>query len=56
MIYSHKGDIEKAFAYLEMSFKDHEIEMYHLKTELSLQPFHGDPRWQEMLDKVELPE
>jgi len=42
--------------WLEKAYQDHEVEMYWLKVEPPFEPLRGDPRWQEMLDKVGFPE
>lgn len=55
LIYSHKGDTEKAFEWLENAYRTHEIEMYHLKTDPPFESLHEDPRWNEMLEKVGVP-
>ena len=56
MIYSVMGEIDQAFDWLEKSYEDHEVEMYWLKVEPPFEPIRGDPRYQEMLDRVGFPE
>ena len=56
MIYAHRGENDMAFQWLEKAYQDHEVEMYWLKVEPPFEPLRSDPRWQEMLDKVGIPE
>ncbi|MCZ6521198.1 MAG: hypothetical protein O6848_06870, partial [Bacteroidetes bacterium] len=56
MIYTVLGEIDLAFEWLEKSYQDHEVEMYWLKVEPPFEPIRGDPRYQEMLDKVGFPQ
>jgi TolB-like protein/tetratricopeptide (TPR) repeat protein len=52
MIYSAMGNTDLAFAWLGKACQNHEVEMYWLKVEPPFEPLRGDPRFQEMLDKV----
>jgi hypothetical protein len=52
MIYAQTGETNKAFEWLERSYRDHEVEMYWLKVEPPFEPLRGDPRYKAMLDKV----
>ena len=56
MIYAQMGKIDLAFKWLEKAYQDREVEMYWLKVVPLFEPLHGDPRWQEMLDKVGFPD
>jgi len=56
MVYASRGETEQAFQWLEKSIEDNEIEVYWLKVEPEFESLYGDPRWQEMLDKVGFPE
>jgi len=55
MIYAQMNEIDKAFQWLEIAYKNREIEMYWLKVEPLFKPLHGDSRWADMLDKVGFP-
>ena len=54
--YSGQGDVEAAFEWLEVAFRENDTELLWLKVEPQFKPLHNDPRWQEMLDKVGFPE
>ena len=56
MMYSYLGDYEEAFTYLNKSFDNREMEMYWLRAEPPFKPLHQDPRFQELLNKVNFPE
>ncbi len=56
MVYAQMGEIDTSFKWLDKSYEDREVEMHWLKVEPPFEPLRGDPRWQEMLDKVGFPE
>jgi tetratricopeptide (TPR) repeat protein len=51
-LYTAMGNKEKAIQYLRKSYSDHEVEMYWLMVEPFFKPLHGDPRFEEILDKI----
>lgn len=51
-IYCALGDFDTTFEWLEIAYKDHELEMIWLKVEPQFRPIHGDERFQALLDKV----
>ncbi len=53
VIYSALDEKELAFEWLEQAFEDHDMEMVWLKTEPKLYPLHDDPRFQDLLKRVE---
>jgi len=55
MIYGEMGEIDNSFKWLEKSYQDHEIEMYWLNVESPFEPIRNDPRYQEMLEKLDFP-
>jgi len=52
MVYAQMGEIDLAFEWLEKAYEAHELEMIWLKSEPQFTNLHGDPRYEEMLDKV----
>jgi len=50
------GDKESAFAELEKGFKNHDWFMQRLKTDPFMEPVRDDPRYKEMLKRLNLPE
>ena len=48
------GDKQSAFAELEKGFKNHDWFMQRLKTDPFVEPLRGDPRYQEMLKRLNL--
>jgi len=56
-IYAGLGDKEKAFAELETAFQERDWRMSVLmKTEPMLNPLRGDPRYRDLLKRMNLPE
>lgn len=54
-IYSGRENIDATFEWLEKSLLERDYELLGLKMEPQFIPLHGDPRWQEMLDKIGFP-
>jgi tetratricopeptide (TPR) repeat protein len=55
-IYAFHGDADKAFTWLNRAYDQKDGSMSTLKASVLLQSLHDDPRWLEMLDKMNLPE
>ena len=55
-IYAALGDKDKAFAELEKSFEERDWNLPLLKVDPSMDPLRDDPRFKEMLKRLNLPE
>ena len=55
-IYAALGDIEKAFAELEKAFAERDFSLHRLKVDPLMNPLRDDPRYKEMLKRMNLPE
>jgi len=56
VVYTGLGDKDKAFAWLEKSYKDHSHFLAMIRLESSLEPLHSDSRWNDLLRRVGLPQ
>jgi len=56
MAYSGLGDKEKAFFWLEASFRDRADWMTYLKVDPALDPLRSDPRFADLMHRVGLPQ
>ena len=54
--YAQLGDKDSAFAELEKSYQHRDWFLQRLKTDPFMDPLHGDPRYKEMLKRLNLPE
>ncbi|MBA7600622.1 MAG: hypothetical protein GH143_00660 [Calditrichaeota bacterium] len=54
--YAQLGDKDQAFAWLEKAYKEHDGQMYRLKAEPSWDPLRNDPRFQDLLRRMNFPE
>ena len=54
-IYSFRGETDRAFEWLERAVSEHVRILPHLKSDPSFRPLHSDPRWAELLRKMNLP-
>lgn len=54
-IYSMRGDVETAFAWLDRAYQGRDALMIDILTNPLLENLHDDPRWGELLDKLNLP-
>jgi Tetratricopeptide repeat. len=52
VIYAGFGDKDKAFAWLEKSYRDHGNFVAVLRLEPLLDPLKNDPRWDDLLRRV----
>ncbi|MCA1624030.1 MAG: tetratricopeptide repeat protein, partial [Acidobacteria bacterium] len=55
-IYAALGDNEKAFAELEKAYEQRDFSLYRLKVDPLMDPLRDDPRFKEMLKRLNLPE
>jgi eukaryotic-like serine/threonine-protein kinase len=56
IIYAGLGENEAAFAWLERAFQDRSSEAAELKISFELEPLRGDPRFKDLLRRMNLPE
>ena len=54
LTYSWHGDVDKAFEWLDIAFKQKDTFLTQLIFNPWLAPLHDDPRWEKILDKVGL--
>jgi eukaryotic-like serine/threonine-protein kinase len=54
--YAHLGENDRAFEQLERRFRDRGFEMLTLKTNPDLDPLRSDPRFQDLVRRVGLPQ
>jgi hypothetical protein len=50
------GDKDKAFEYLEKSYQERELWMAYLQVDARLDSLRGDPRFDELVKRVGLPQ
>ena len=56
-IYAGLGDQEKAFDFLEKAYQERSPDIpYFLKADLRLDPLRSDPRFQDLVRRVGLPQ
>ncbi|MEO5896454.1 MAG: hypothetical protein ABIS06_12195 [Vicinamibacterales bacterium] len=55
-IYAALGDKEKAFAELERAFENHDWELFRLKVDPLMDSLRDDPRFNDLLKRMNLPE
>lgn len=54
-VYAFRKEVDKAFAWLERGFAAHDPRMINLLSEIFLRPYHGDPRFGALCQKIGLP-
>lgn len=54
VVYAHRGEVDKAFSWLERSYELHDAGLVITKVEAFFQPLHADPRWPLFLKKIGL--
>jgi hypothetical protein len=55
-IYAQWGDIPKALDWLETAYRTHDTGLVELKVESTLDPLRQEPRFQEILRKLKVPD
>lgn len=55
-LYALLGDREEALALLEKAYAEHDLQLQNLKIDTHLDPLHSDPRFQELVRRVGLPQ
>ena len=53
-VHAYRGDVEKAFEWLERAFAQRDPGVMFTATDRLLQPLHTDPRWQPFLQRMGL--
>ena len=51
--YAWRGELDRAFEWLDRAYEAHDIG--YLKVDMALKPLHGDPRWAAFLKRMNLP-
>jgi TolB-like protein/Tfp pilus assembly protein PilF len=54
--YAAVGDRDQTFAWLEKAYQQRSGRMEYIKTEDFLEPYHSDPRYQDLLKRMGLPQ
>jgi len=54
-IYAALGDFDQAFAWLEKAYKEHQYQLVYLKVDPALDPLRSDPRFQDLLRRMNFP-
>ncbi|MCZ6746786.1 MAG: protein kinase [Acidobacteria bacterium] len=54
-IYAFRGQIDEAFHWLDLAYRQHDGGLAEMKGDPLLQILHGDPRWPEFLTRMKLP-
>jgi len=55
-VYAYRGEADRAFTWLERAHRQHDGALMYLKTDLLLKSLHSDPRYAQMLKKLNLPD
>ena len=53
-LYAHAGDKEHALDWLERAYEEHLIAMVHLGVDLDWSSLRGEPRFQDLMRRVNL--
>jgi TolB-like protein/Tfp pilus assembly protein PilF len=53
-VYAYRGELEKAFEWLERAYIQRDPGVMYSATDVLLRPLHGDPRWQPFLRRLGL--
>ena len=56
ILYGALGDKEKAFQTLERAFNEHDLQLQFLKVDPAYDPLRDDPRYQDLMRRVGLPQ
>jgi hypothetical protein len=49
-----RSEVDRAFEWLERTFADRDPGMSYMKMDWAYRKLHGDPRWQALLEKMQL--
>jgi len=55
VVYAGLGEKDRAFEWLQSAYKVHDSEMCYLKSDPRLDPLHSDPRFQDLLRRMNFP-
>jgi hypothetical protein len=53
--YAHLGEKDQAFVWLEKAYEKHDMRLFRLKYNLHFDPLRDDPRFKDLLRKMNLP-
>ena len=53
--YAELGNKDQAFAWLNVAYQEHDVDLIELKTDFLLDSLHSDPRFDELVRKIGLP-
>ncbi|MCK4931729.1 MAG: protein kinase [Candidatus Aminicenantes bacterium] len=56
LVYAHAKEIDRALEWLEKAYKEHEPLMVYLGVDIQWDPLRDDPRFQELLSRMNFPE
>ena len=56
IVYAGLGDNDKVFAWLEKDFQRRNSSLSELRNEIPFMPLRGDPRFKDLLKRLDLPE
>jgi hypothetical protein len=49
-----RGEVDRAFEWLERTYADRDPGLSYMKMDWAYRKLHGDPRWQALLEKMQL--
>ena len=55
-LYAQLGDKDRAFQWLNTGYGEHDYYLLELRTDFMLDPLHSDPRWAELVKKMNFPQ
>ena len=55
-VYGYRGEVDQAFAWLNRAYRQHDAGLEWFKTDLKLKSLHKDPRYAQLLKRLNLPE
>jgi len=54
-VYAYRGEADKALDWLERAYEQHDSGLTYLKTDWLLKGLHQNPRYIQLLEKMQLP-
>jgi serine/threonine-protein kinase len=52
-VYGALGELDRAFEYLDRAYEEEPADFFYIKDDRSFVPLHDDPRWDELLRKLD---